>query len=91
MKKFNDEDFLLQSETARRLSSAELVNREEDLGLEGLRQAKLSYKPCRLVEKWDALPADSEEDFPGASPTAAEAPEAESRREEEDAKGAAAR
>lgn len=82
---------LINRETARRLSSAALINREEDLGLEGLRQAKLSYKPCRLVEKWDALPADSEEDFPGASPTAAEAPEAESRREEEDAKGAAAR
>ena len=34
--------------------SLKFINREQDLNLPGLRQAKLSYMPCKLVEKFVA-------------------------------------
>jgi hypothetical protein len=41
----------------REWSSFAFVNREQDLGHEGLRRAKLSYQPERLVRKFDLFPA----------------------------------
>lgn len=37
-----------------------LLNREEDLGLPGLRKSKLSYNPCRLEQKWCARPMSAD-------------------------------
>ncbi len=47
IKTFINQQFLVNE-----FSEVEFVNREEDLGIPGLRKAKLSYHPVRFVEKY---------------------------------------
>ena len=36
----------------RHYQGVRLVNRQEDMGLEGLRKSKLSYRPVKMVKKY---------------------------------------
>lgn len=45
---------IINNEFSKTLSDFKYLNREEDLGLEGLRKSKLSYKPVIFLKKYDA-------------------------------------
>ena len=46
---------VINNEFAKRLDYT-FINREEDLGLEGLRKSKLSYQPAIIYERYDGVP-----------------------------------
>lgn len=47
---------VINNEFAKTLTAYEYINREEDMGLEGLRKAKLSYNPAIIYDRFSAVP-----------------------------------
>ena len=47
---------VINNEFAKTLTDYRYINREEDLGLEGLRKSKLSYYPAVIYERFEARP-----------------------------------
>ena len=49
---------MINREMAKLFSDTEVINRGEDMGIEGLRQSKLTYHPKYLLEKDNCILAE---------------------------------
>lgn len=47
---------VINNEFAKTLTSYEYINREEDMGIEGLKKSKLSYNPVIILDRFNAVP-----------------------------------
>ena len=47
---------VINNEFAKTLTRYEYINREEDMGIEGLRKSKLSYNPIMILDRFNAIP-----------------------------------
>ena len=47
---------VINQEFAKRLTAYPYINREEDMGIEGLKKAKLSYHPAIIYDRYDGVP-----------------------------------
>lgn len=54
LREYNGSYAVINNEFAKTLTAYKYINREEDLGLEGLRKAKLSYNPIIIYDRFTA-------------------------------------
>ncbi|MCQ2409133.1 MAG: phosphatidylglycerol lysyltransferase domain-containing protein [Clostridia bacterium] len=56
--------FLSHEFAVRHFSGCRYINRQEDMGIEGLRKSKLSYNPAFLIDKYVLIHNDAQERMP---------------------------
>ena len=56
LKGFDGSYAVINNEFAKTLTAYKYLNREEDMGLEGLKKSKLSYRPELIYERFDGIP-----------------------------------
>ena len=56
LKEYDGSYSVICNEFAKRLTEYKYINREEDLGIEGLKKSKLSYHPVIVYDRFDGVP-----------------------------------